>query len=237
MHSELPVSLPVDGHQHFWNLERNSLPWLRPEHEPIARTFGPEDLEPLLHAEGIAQTILVQSAGHDADTDYLFEVADGVEWIGAVVAWAPLAAPDRARARLDELAAHPKLRGVRHQIHDESDPHWLLQDTVLASLSLLEERGLVLELPAVHPRHLGDVPELAQSFPRLQLVIDHLGKPPLGSGSAESFALWADRLGAAAAQQNVAAKMPRSSSRRSRLPSRRSARTGCCAAATGRSPS
>ncbi len=52
---------------------------------------------------------------------------------------------------------------------------------MLESLAIVEERGLLLELPCVFPRHLGDVPELARSFPRLTLVIDHLGKPPLGT--------------------------------------------------------
>ncbi len=194
---------PIDGHQHFWNLERNSLPWLRPEQRAIARTFEPDELAPLLRAEGIAYTILVQSACHDADTDFLFELADRFDWIAAVVAWAPLESPDRARTRLDELAVRPRLRGVRHLIHDEADPHWILRPRVLESLSLVEERGLLLELPAVYPRHLGDVPELARAFPELQLVVDHLGKPPLGS----DLGPWAEQLAAAAAHPNVAAKV------------------------------
>jgi L-fuconolactonase len=37
----------------------------------------------------------------------------------------------------------------------------------------------MFELPAIFPRHLGDVPALAQMFPTLTIVIDHLGKPPL----------------------------------------------------------
>ena len=36
----------------------------------------------------------------------------------------------------------------------------------------------MLELPAVFPDHLGDVPELALPHPGLQSSIDHLGKPP-----------------------------------------------------------
>ena len=70
---------------------------------------------------------------------------------------------------------------MRHLIHDEADPHWILRAPVLEGIALLEARGLLLELPAVFPRHLGDVPELAHSFRDLTIVIDHLGKPPLGS--------------------------------------------------------
>jgi L-fucono-1,5-lactonase len=190
----------VDGHQHFWS---GSLPWMRAEHAAIARSFTPEDLRPLLDAEGIAQTIVVQAACDDQDTDSMFEHAARHDWIAAVVAWAPLLEPDRARARLDELSSRPKLRGIRHLIHDEEDPHWILQPAVLESLALLEERGLVLELPVVWPRHLRDVPTLATSFPRLTIVVDHLGKPPIGTDLSE----WGDSLRAAAAHANVAAKI------------------------------
>lgn len=195
--------MAVDGHQHFWNLERNRLPWLRPEHAAIARTFEPPELEPLLRAEGIAQTVLVQSACDDADTDFMFEQAGRHAWIAAVVAWVPLEAPAQAEARLEELAARPKLRGIRHLIHDEDDPHWIVRPAVLESIALLEERGLVLELPAVFPRHLGDVPELARSFPRLLIVIDHLGKPPIGM----DLAPWERALRAGAGHPNVHAKI------------------------------
>ena len=197
----------VDGHQHFWDPARVGLPWLRPEHGILARAFEPGDLEPLLSGAGVARTILVQSACADGDNGLMFEHARGRDWIAAVVAWLPLESPERTALRLEELAAEPKLRGVRHQIHDEPDPHWILQPNVLESLQLLEARRLVLELPAVWPRHLPDVPELARSFPELTIVVDHLGKPPLDGGAADLEA-WAGELRAAAdSGPNVAAKI------------------------------
>ena len=118
--------------------------------------------------------MLVQAACSDLDTDSMFEHAARHAWIGGVIAWVDLRSPARTRERLDELAARPKLRGIRHLIHDEPDPHWILQDDVLESLALLEERRLILELPCVFPRHLGDVPELAASLPRA----DDRDRPP-----------------------------------------------------------
>ena len=121
----------------------------------------------------------MQAACSDSDTDSMFEQACRHEWIGGVIAWLDLRSPERARERLAELSQQPKLRGFRHLIHDEPDPHWILRSDVLESLALLEQRRLILELPCVFPRHLGDVPELAASFPDMTIVIDHLGKPPL----------------------------------------------------------
>jgi L-fuconolactonase len=196
--------LIVDAHHHFWNLEREDLPWMTAAHGVIRRTFEPGDLAPLLDTTGVSQTVLVQAACSDSDTDSMFEHAARHEWIGGVVAWIDLRSPERASDRLGELSQRPKLRGIRHLIHDEPDPHWILQERVLESLALLERRGLVLELPCVYPRHLGDVPELAAAFPRLSIVVDHLGKPPLGS---DEMGLWADELRAAASHGNVAAKI------------------------------
>lgn len=153
---------------------------------------------------GVAKTVLVQSACSDEDTELMLEHAARHDWIGAVVAWVDLQRSGQAAARLDELAAHPRVRGIRHLIHDEEDAHWILRPAVLESLALLEQRGLLLELPAVWPRHLGDVPQLARAFPRLTIVIDHLAKPPIGRDAIQR---WARELEAAAAHANVAAKI------------------------------
>jgi L-fuconolactonase len=196
--------LTIDAHQHFWNLEREPMPWMRPEHAAIARTFGPADLRPLLDTCNIDTTILVQASCTDADTDAMFEQAAVCSWIGAVTAWVDLSSPERTSARLAALATEPKLRGIRHLVHDEADPHWTMQDAVLESLAIVEQHGLVLELPCVFPRHLDDVPELARSFPQLTIVIDHLGKPPLHT---DEMGAWAGLIRRAAAFGNVAAKV------------------------------
>ena len=172
----------VDAHQHFWNPARIPQPWMTDEHAAIARTFEPPDLEPLLADCGVGQTVLVQSAATDEDTDYMFEVAGEVPGWGRSSAGAGSTIRDAARRRLDELQARPKFRGIRHLIHQEHDPHWILRPSVAAGLALLEERGLLLELPAVYPNHLDDVPTLAARYPGLTIVVDHLGKPPLGHG-------------------------------------------------------
>lgn len=196
--------MTVDAHHHFWNPERIPQGWMTGEHAVIARTFEPPDLEPLLRAAGVTRTVLVQSAARDDDTDYMFELADGVPWVGGIIAWCRLDDADAARARLGELRARPKLRGIRHLIHQEPDPHWILQPHVEPGLLLLEETQLVLELPAEYPRHLADVPELARRHPQLAIVIDHLGKPPLGS---EAMSHWEELLRSAAGPPNVYAKV------------------------------
>jgi L-fuconolactonase len=194
----------VDAHHHFWNPALIPQAWMTDDHAAIDRAFEPPDLEPLLAACGVDSTVVVQSAAEDRDTDYLLELVDDLAWVGAVTAWCRLDDVDAARARLDALRAHRKLRAIRHLIHQEADAHWLLRAEVQPALALLEERGLLLELPAVFPDHLGDLPELARRFPALTLVVDHLAKPPLGTAELPA---WRRQLDEAAAYANVVAKV------------------------------
>jgi L-fuconolactonase len=194
----------VDAHHHFWNPSRIPQAWMTREHAAINRPFEPSDLAPLLGASDIDRTVLVQSAANDFDTDYMFELIEGVEWVGAVTAWVQLDDVGVARRRLRELGSRPRFRAVRHLVHTEPDEHWILRHEVSGALELLQERGLLLELPAVFPHHLGDVPELARRYPSLKIVIDHLGKPPLGHPEMD---VWQEELLAAAAHHNVAAKV------------------------------
>jgi L-fuconolactonase len=99
---------------------------------------------------------------------------------------------------------HPKFRGMRHLIHEEQDPDWVVWDLVLEGLKLFEERNLLFEIVAVYPNHLKHVPTLAEALPELTLIIDHLAKPPIADGVMGE---WADQLAAAAEYPNVYAKV------------------------------
>jgi L-fucono-1,5-lactonase len=195
----------IDAHQHFWNLELCEYPWLTPAQGPIYRTFEPPELEPQIRAAGIERTVLVQAANSYAETDYLLGLADAFEWIGAVIGWVPLLDARDAANTLDaKYLHHPKFRGVRHLIHDEADPDWVVQESVLRGLKVLADRNLIFEVVAVFPNHLKHVPLLAERFPTLTLVIDHLAKPPI---KEKRMGLWAPELSAAAKYPNVFAKV------------------------------
>jgi len=197
-------ALKIDTHQHFWNLERVDYPWLVPAYGPLYRTYEAPELEPQLRSAGIDRTVVVQSANSYADTDYMLEQADRYDWIGAVIGWIPLLDPAEAGRALDRYAQHPKFRGMRHLIHEEPDPDWVIQEQVVEGLKQLEQRDLIFEVVAVFPNHLKHVPLLAERLPNLRMVIDHLAKPPIKDREMEP---WASQLAAAARYPNVYAKV------------------------------
>lgn len=194
----------VDAHQHFWNLDRVAYPWLSPADGPIFRTIEAPELEPQLAAAGIERTVLVQAMNSAEDTRYMLEVADRHSWIGAVVGWVPLLEPDEAARQLETLTRHPKFRGVRHLIHNEPDPDWVVQDRAVQGLKVLAAFGLPFDVVAVFPNHLRHVPTLAERVPGLTMVIDHLAKPPIARGEMRP---WADQLARAAECPGVYAKI------------------------------
>lgn len=194
----------IDAHQHFWNLEEQSYPWLTADAGPIYRTFEPPELEPQLKAAGVAGTVLVQAMDSFEDTEAMLARADRFSWIAGVVGWVPLARPSEAERALERYARHPKFKGVRHLIHEEPDPDWLLQESVAEGLRLLAERGLTFDVVSVLPEHLRHVPTIVERVPGLRMVIDHLSKPPI---EEKGWQPWADLLAEAAASPNVYAKV------------------------------
>lgn len=194
----------IDAHQHFWNLDKVNYPWLVPAYGPIYRTFEARELEPLIKEAGIDKTVIVQAADSNEDTEYMLDTAAGNDWIGGVVGWIPLDRPQEAHERLSEYSKNPIFKGVRHLIHDEKDPDWVIQDRVIEGLKVVASYGMTFDVVAVFPNHLKYVPTLAEKVPNLRMVIDHLAKPPIKDKEMEP---WASQLARAAEYPQVYAKV------------------------------
>lgn len=195
----------IDAHQHVWDLTRSRYAWLTPEHGPLYRSFAIDELLPQLARAGVDRTVLVQAEDSHADTELMREVAAAhPDVVAGIVGWVPLLDPAATEMALDRLADDPRIVGVRHLIHDEPDPDWLLRPAVGDSLRLVAERGLTFDVVAVLSRHLEHVPVIAERVPELTLIVDHLAKPPIRE---RGWQPWADLLAAAARCPNVVAKV------------------------------
>lgn len=194
--------MTVDAHLHLWDLERVEYPWLTSALAPIDRTFAFAEVEPQLAQAGVDRVVLVQAANSVEDSAAMFAVDS--PRVAGVVAWADLLVPSAAARQVEEWSAHPTFVGVRHLIHDEPDPDWLGHPSVRRSLAVLAERGLSFDVIGVLPRHLEHAIAIADDLPGLQLVIDHLGTPPVGAASREP---WAGLLTTLAERPNVAVKL------------------------------
>lgn len=148
--------------------------------------------------------MLVQSANSYEDTAGMLSAADTFPFVAGVVGWVPLLDIEEASRALDQFLKDRRFRGVRHLIHEEPDPDWLVQEEVIDGLRLLAERNVTFDVVAVLPRHLEHVPVIAERVPELRVVIDHLAKPPIKEGGWDP---WASLLARAAEHPNVYAKV------------------------------
>jgi L-fuconolactonase len=187
----------VDAHLHIWDLERSEYSWLTPELGPLYATFTPEQAHAELAAAGVAAAVLVQAEDSLRDTELMLEAAARHPWIAGVVGWVQLDDPAVAERQL----ADTRLCGVRHLVHDDPRDDFLALESVRTSLRLLAERGLPFDVPDAWPRHLAATAELPED---LVVVVDHLGKPPFGSGDWDR---WRATLAAVAARPNTVAKV------------------------------
>jgi L-fuconolactonase len=187
----------VDAHQHFWDPARATYEWMSDDLAALRRRFEPVDLEPLLTACGVARTVAVQARSTVDDTVYLLGLAAANQSVAGVVGWVDLTAP-RVDVTLAELAAMPggaKLVGIRHQVHDEPDPGWLLRDDVRRGLSMVGEAGLVFDL-LVRTRELPAAVAMVERHPSVAFVVDHLAKPPLAGRDDGEWRRWVERMSA-----------------------------------------
>jgi L-fuconolactonase len=196
----------IDAHQHFWDPARADYPWMMgAEMAPIRRALGPADLAPLLAANGVDASIVVQCRASLDETEEFLRVAAGTPFVVGVVGWVDLT-DEMVGATLDRLrglSGGAKLVGVRHQVHDEADADWLARDDVRRELSSVFERGLAYDL-LVRTRELPAAIAAARAFPQARFILDHAAKPPIAAGFSQE---WADRIAELAACGNVWCKV------------------------------
>lgn len=192
----------IDSHLHVWDLNDGGRTWLGPQHGELYANFTPEMAQRELAAAGITSAVLVQAEDSERDTRFMLDAADRFGFFAGVIGWVRLDDPGRAAAQLEEYGAG--LCGVRHLVHNDPRDDFLDLPAVRESLALLAERGLPFDVPDAWPRHLADLSRLAAELPELTLVVDHLGKPPRGTGD---LVAWADALRAVARRPNTVGKL------------------------------
>jgi len=195
----------VDAHQHFWDPARAHYPWMTEELAPIRRRFEPEDLRPLLAEQGINRTVLVQTRSSLGETREYCATAAATDFIAGVVGWVDLTDPDISRAlrALRDSATGKTLVGIRHQVHDEPDPNWLLRSDVRRGLRSVGEAGLAYDL-LVRTRELPAALRVVREFPEMRFVIDHIAKPPIRAGNMDA---WAQAMAPFSDSDNVFCKL------------------------------
>ena len=150
-------------------------------------------------------TVLVQTVTVAAETPEMLAIAAADPLVAGVVGWTDLTSPEISD-ELARLAAGPggrHLVGIRHQVQGEPDRDWLRRPDVIRGLRAVAAAGLCYDL-VVLPHQIAAATYAATEVPELTLILDHAGKPPIGSGELDP---WRAAIRAFAARPNTACKL------------------------------
>ena len=192
----------IDTHQHFWKFNPADYGWIGLNQGVLRRDFLPSDLEPILRSSGVTGVVSVQARQKLEETHWLLELAAQQDFIKGVVGWVPLIAKELPKI-LEGLAANPRLKGVRHVLHDEPDGDYMLRDDFNCGITLLRRFNLVYDI-LIFERHLPQTIEFVDRHPHQIFVVDHVAKPRIAAGILEP---WRKNIRELAARPNVYCKL------------------------------
>ena len=191
----------IDAHHHFWKYDPVQYSWINDAMRAIRCDFLPDDLQAEIAAAGIEGVVSVQARQTLDETRWLLTLAERNKFIRGVVGWAPLVSPD-VESELAPLAAHAKLKAVRHVLQDEPDDY-MLRDDFNAGLAALRQFNLVYDI-LIYERQLATAIQLVDRHPEQVFVLDHLAKPRVRDGVISP---WRENLHDLARRPNVYCKL------------------------------
>ncbi|MEO6230525.1 MAG: amidohydrolase family protein [Ferruginibacter sp.] len=196
----------ADTHIHVWDFKKAYYLWLDGNDSILNRNYHISEIETERKALKITNGVLVQAANNFEDTDMMLQVAEETDWINGVVGWLPLTDTAATQQALGEKYLRNKyFKGVRHLIHDEADPEWLLQPQVVESLRLLAVHNISYNIVGVLPEHLRTALKISALVPELKMVLDHICYPR--SGGMESYKEWESMMKILSGNKNIYAKI------------------------------
>ena len=168
----------IDTHQHF--------------RAPEQRQKGPEDYKVLTSGEGITGVLCL------TDAEFGLKLAAEEPLIVGVVARVGSHTPE-FKAEIDEWAANPLFRGIRHTGREMED---IEEGSFLTNMEYLAEKDLVLGLLRIcgggeavtkvfpngnrtltdyfgNARSFSGLEKLAERVPKLRIIVEHIAMCPI----------------------------------------------------------
>jgi len=223
----LEADLPIcDAHHHLWErppniyLLNDFLADLGSGHNVVAtvavecgyryRNNGPDELKPL------GETEFLESVAFAADSNPKIKT----RLAAAIVGFADLSVGDAVAPVLEgHLSSSPRrFRGIRHSttwdasgaLRSEAPPGMLLDGRFRRGFSWLQRFNLSFDAWLYHPQ-LPELADLARVFPRVTIVLNHIGAPlgvgPYAGKREEVHRVWRRHMASLAECPNIFIKL------------------------------
>lgn len=221
--SENAVTL-VDAHHHIWDMSRNYYPWLagQPEkhfflgdYSALRRDYLPTDYLHDCQHHNVLMTVHCEAEWNRDDqvgeTRWVSEMNALYGFPNAIVAHAWFHTPG-ADEILAQQASFPLVRGIRSKpvtsqvpaLMTPGAPGTMQDEKWLRGFALLDKHGFSWDLRVPY-WHLVEAAEVARSFPRTPIVLNHTGFP--WDRSPGGLADWRKSMEVLAREPNVHLKV------------------------------
>lgn len=197
----------IDSHVHVWDLDAARYEWPDENVPAIHRNIELAEVLPELERQGTTGVVLVQAADTAGDTLNMQRTADRHPEVLGIVGWVEMDA-DEEHVETDLLAlrSDPRIVGIRNLMHVKGVDDWIATPRPDAALAVFAHHGVVYDAVVSGHDELESVVRMGERHPDLTLVLDHLGKPPLGASTA-AIREWRARLADCAANPRLSAKV------------------------------
>ena len=192
----------IDAHHHLWRYLPPGPGWMADGMEGLRRDFLIEDLRAVTAEVGVTGTIVVETERTVQETGWLSQVAASDDLIRGVVGWAPLTSP-AVVADLERIASLPKMKAIRHPIHDESDDQFVLRNDFNRGIAALKQFDLRYDI-LIFERHLPQAIQFVDRHPDQVFILDHVAKPLIRD---RVFSPWRENMRELARRSNVYCKV------------------------------
>lgn len=205
----------VDTHQHLWDLEKLTLPWLEGL-EVLNKSHLMDDYLKATAHQNVVKTVYMEvnaaRTHRELEVEWVTELcqAPSNPMAGAVIAGEPQTAD--FKTWVNRHKNNPYIKGIRSVLHVPHTPRgFCLDEKFMAGVRYLGEVGWLFDV-CIRPAELNDVRRLVQKCPETLFVLDHCGNadPNIvrakGAENQERTA-WLDGISKLAEQPNVICKI------------------------------
>jgi L-fuconolactonase len=192
----------IDAHQHLWRYLPPGPAWMADRMEVLRRDFLLEDLRAITVEAGVTGTIVVEAERTLEETTWLSQVAASSDLICGVVGWAPLTSPT-VISELERIASLPKVKAIRHPLHDEPDDQFVLRDDFNRGIAALKQFDLRYDL-LIFEKHLPQTIQFVDRHPDQVFILDHVAKPRIRD---RALSPWKENIRELARRANVYCKV------------------------------
>lgn len=196
----------IDTHQHLWDLKRFEYSWTA-RNPLFNRSYLVSD-----YLEATKGIEIVKSVHVEADIDepymlgetrWILELADQPDNPIAGVVAAARPEYDNFREMIEQIAGHPRLKGVRRILHVGQPDELSTTTTFTENIRSLEEFDLSFDLCFLG-RQLPLAARLIKECPNVRFILDHCGNPDIKN---QDYTAWRKSIEEIAGLPNVDCKV------------------------------